>query len=163
MVHVVIIAHSELANSYLHCVEQIFLKKINFLHVIGVSSSDDANSILCKIQALIEGFGINNAENNSDYYSAKSLQKSDEANHEVLILTDIFGATPHNIASKLIIKHRIELITGLNLPMLIRAVSYADSGLTICTQKALDGGISGIIHINDVSDVNNVDDIGGNK
>lgn len=128
MVHVVIIAHSELANSFMHCVEQIFSKKIECLHIVGVNSSDDISSTLNKVQDLI---------------SSVSLVAD-----EILILTDIFGATPHNIASQIVVSGRIELLTGLNLPMLIRAISYANTGLLVCTQKAIEGGISGIIHIN---------------
>jgi PTS system ascorbate-specific IIA component len=148
MVHVVIIAHSELANSFLHCVEQIFSKKINYLHTVGVRSSDEADSILNKVQELINNLSINDDIDTLGLDNSRSVESvPDKFGSDVLILTDIFGATPHNIGAKLIEKNKIELITGLNLPMLIRAVSYAKDGLAICIQKALEGGVSGIIHL----------------
>ena len=66
----------------------------------------------------------------------------------VLVLSDIFGATPSNIATKLTRSGKVELITGLNLPMLLRAISYSNRDLSTCSAKALEGGINGIVHIN---------------
>ena len=140
MVHIVVVAHSELADSFKSCVEQIFLGDINCFQIVGVKYSDDVSSVLDRVQAL-----INNLEFDSPY-NGTLISPSDNV-PEVLILTDLFGATPHNIASRLVIKNKIELISGLNLPMLIRAISYRDSGLLLCTKKALDGGLSGIIHL----------------
>ena len=47
----------------------------------------------------------------------------------VLVLTDIYGATPSNIAMKLLKPGRIEGIAGVNLPMLLRALTYRDKGM----------------------------------
>jgi mannose/fructose-specific phosphotransferase system component IIA len=44
----------------------------------------------------------------------------------VLLLTDIFGATPSNLALKLLEPGRVEGLTGVNLPMLLRALNYRD-------------------------------------
>ena len=64
---------------------------------------------------------------------------------EVLILTDLFGATPSNLAKQLVTLGKVEMITGLNMPMLIRAITYADQGLSVCAAKALEGATSGIM------------------
>lgn len=62
----------------------------------------------------------------------------------ILILTDIFGATPSNIACRLQAK-QIKMIAGLNLPMLLRILNYAQLSLDELASKALEGGQAGII------------------
>jgi PTS system ascorbate-specific IIA component len=78
---------------------------------------------------------------------AKELIDKLNPDEGVLLLCDLFGATPCNIAQRLVVKDRVELITGLNLPMLIRAVSYVKSDLRTIVAKAIEGANSGIIHI----------------
>lgn len=63
----------------------------------------------------------------------------------VLIITDLFGSTPSNIGSKLVIDSATRLVTGLNLPMLVRLLNYPQLDLDEMTQKALSGGKDGII------------------
>lgn len=63
----------------------------------------------------------------------------------VLILADIYGATHINIACRLLKRDYIELVTGLNLPMLIRVLNYRDQPLPELIRKALSGGVDGIV------------------
>ena len=65
----------------------------------------------------------------------------------VLVLTDIYGATPGNIALKLLVPGRVEGISGVNLPMLVRALTYREQGLALTVEKALSGGTEGVIHM----------------
>jgi PTS system ascorbate-specific IIA component len=65
----------------------------------------------------------------------------------VLVLTDIYGATPGNIALKLLKPGRVEGISGVNLPMLIRALTYREQGLAAVVEKALSGGTEGVLHM----------------
>ncbi len=63
----------------------------------------------------------------------------------VLLLTDLYGATPSNIASSLMDgEHQLTLISGLNLAMLLRVMNYAEDALPELAEKALSGGHSGI-------------------
>lgn len=64
-----------------------------------------------------------------------------------LILTDVFGATPCNIAQKLSDGVRARLITGVNLPMLLRTVSYRHESLEALVSRALIGGTQGVMQI----------------
>jgi PTS system ascorbate-specific IIA component len=66
------------------------------------------------------------------------------ADQGVLILTDLFGATPSNVAQRLAANPRLRLLTGVNLPMLLRALSYRHEPLESMAQKALAGGVQGI-------------------
>jgi PTS system mannose-specific IIA component len=126
MVGIVVIAHSEIANSFAYCLEHILAKRVDSLHILAVKKTEDSESICERAKELIDKLN------------------PDEG---VLLLCDLFGATPCNIAQRLVVKDRVELITGLNLPMLIRAVSYVKSDLRTIVAKAIEGANSGIIHI----------------
>jgi PTS system ascorbate-specific IIA component len=62
----------------------------------------------------------------------------------VLILTDAFGATPSNIACELTREIQANVVSGLNLPMLIRVFNYSSDDLAALTHKAAEGGMRGI-------------------
>lgn len=61
-----------------------------------------------------------------------------------LVITDVFGATPCNVASTLKQQHNVRLISGVNLPMLFKIMNYADLPLDELAEKALIGGRDGI-------------------
>jgi PTS system ascorbate-specific IIA component len=63
----------------------------------------------------------------------------------VLVLTDLYGATPSNIACRLRRIHRLRVVSGLNLPMLIRVLNYPDLDLEELQHKAVSGGRDGIL------------------
>lgn len=127
MINIIVIAHAEIANSFAHCAEHILNKRVKNLHILAVRKTEGIETILKKAEELI-------AKIDSD--------------HQILILTDLFGATPSNIGSKLVRRGSVELITGLNMAMLIRAISYTKCSLETCIDKVLDGAHSGIVYIN---------------
>lgn len=65
----------------------------------------------------------------------------------VLVLTDIFGATPSNVAQKLVDGVKSRLITGVNLPMLLRSVSYRHEPLEALVSRAVVGGTQGVMQV----------------
>jgi PTS system mannose-specific IIA component len=65
----------------------------------------------------------------------------------VLVLTDIFGATPSNVAQKLLDGVKSRLITGVNLPMLLRSVSYRHEPLEALVSRAVVGGTQGVMQV----------------
>ena len=65
----------------------------------------------------------------------------------VLVLTDIFGATPSNVAQKLVDGETSRLITGVNLPMLLRSVSYRHESLEALVSRAVVGGTQGVMQV----------------
>ena len=80
--------------------------------------------------------------------------KAVERQGELLVLTDVMGATPANVASRLITqqsasggKLNVLVLAGLNLPMLMRAMSYKDDTLETLAQKTLQGGQNGILRL----------------
>ena len=62
----------------------------------------------------------------------------------VLVLTDIFGATPNNIARKFSKKGRVAVLAGLNLPMLVRVFNYPGTNLKELCVTAVTGGARGV-------------------
>jgi PTS system ascorbate-specific IIA component len=62
----------------------------------------------------------------------------------ILILTDMYGSTPSNIACAVSDRNDIRIISGLNLPMLIRVLNYPNVGLDELEEKAISGGKEGI-------------------
>jgi PTS system mannose-specific IIA component len=65
----------------------------------------------------------------------------------VLVLTDIFGATPSNVAQRLVDGVRSRLITGVNLPMLLRSATYRHEPLETLVSRAVVGGTQGVMQV----------------
>lgn len=63
-----------------------------------------------------------------------------------LVLTDLYGSTPSNIACKLRQRGQVRVVTGINLPMLIRVLNYPELDLNALQQKALSGGRDGVLN-----------------
>jgi len=66
---------------------------------------------------------------------------------EVLILTDVFGATPCNVATRLADGVRVRVIVGVNVPMLWRAVAYRTQPLSAVAERAISGAVQGIMQL----------------
>jgi PTS system ascorbate-specific IIA component len=64
----------------------------------------------------------------------------------VLILSDLYGATPCNLATKLVKPGRVEVVAGVNLPMLVRAFTYRSRGMEQTITKAISGARDGVKH-----------------
>lgn len=75
---------------------------------------------------------------------------------QLLVLTDVFGATPCNVAQRLQVGSATRLITGVNLPMLLRAVTYKNESMDLWVSRALAGGTQGIISLNPTAPQNQV-------
>ena len=67
--------------------------------------------------------------------------------HGVLVLTDCLGATPANVAARVAQPGKVEVVGGVNLPMLLRALCYCNTALDALAEKALSGGARGIAAI----------------
>lgn len=79
-------------------------------------------------------------------HQANQLLRELDVGHGVLILTDIFGATPANICGKLEPCRRIRRVSGMNMPMLLRVLGYAHlQDLDALATIAYEGGRNGIV------------------
>ena len=69
------------------------------------------------------------------------------ATPNTLVLTDVFGATPCNIAQKVVDGVQSKLVAGVNLPMLLRTVNYRHEPLDVLAARALAGGTQSIMQV----------------
>lgn len=127
MIGILIVSHGTLGESLIHCASHVMGKRPLYLRQLGVTVHDDPEAILPQ---------------------ARDLLRFLDTGQGVLVLTDIFGATPSNIACKLLETGRVEGVAGVNLPMLIRALSYREKlSLPELIQKSLSGGTEGVMPI----------------
>jgi len=80
--------------------------------------------------------------------SAKQASQEMDCGDGVLVLTDLYGSTPSNIACRLCELHDVRVVSGLNLPMLIRVLNYPDLDLDDLMHKAVTGGRDGVLICN---------------
>ena len=123
-VHVILVTHDKIGRSLLEATALIFGQLPLPTTEIALTPHCDVQQIQQKLQDLVT-----------------QLQNP----HGILILTDIFGASPHNIVKQLLPSDNTHVITGLNLPMLLKIMNYANLPLAELTQKALSGGQTGIV------------------
>ena len=65
----------------------------------------------------------------------------------VLLLTDVYGASPANLVMKLLDPGRIEGLAGVNLPMLLRALTYREKGFDVLLSRSTTGGRDGVLNL----------------
>lgn len=126
MIGILIITHGTLGESLIHCASHMLNKRPPKLRQLGVTAQDDPVLLVPQARAL-----------------AKDLNDGDG----VLILTDMYGGSPSNIAAKLVIPGRVEAVAGVNLPMLVRALTYRDKTLQTIVTKAVSGGCDGVLRV----------------
>lgn len=113
---------------------------------LGETLLQTARSMLGELPAGCEALAMSQTDD-PDAVEAQArarLQDLDQGDG-VLILTDMFGSTPANVASRLAREHRRRVIAGVNLPMLVRVLNYRDLPLTELVNKAISGGHDGIL------------------
>ncbi len=119
MAGILVVAHNALGESLVDCVSHVLGSVPANLKVLSVYANDDPQ------QKLAEGHTL--------------IQQLDSGNG-VLILADIFGATPSNVARRLCHAEHVMGVAGVNLPMLLRVVCYPNKTMPELAQIALDGG-----------------------
>jgi len=101
--------------------------------------------VLNRRPALIAQFGVAAQDDPLDILPlARLLLKEVDGGEGVLVMTDVFGATPGNLALKLLEPGRVEGVAGLSLPMLLRALTYRERGMETMLQKAISGAHDGV-------------------
>lgn len=126
MIGILLITHGTFGESLIQNICHVLNKRPPLIGQLGVAAQDDPLDILPM---------------------AKLLLKEVDEGDGVLILTDILGATPANLALKLLDPGRIECVAGASLPMLLRALTYRKSGMETLVKKAISGGHDGVINM----------------
>jgi mannose PTS system EIIA component len=113
---------------------------------LGASLLQCATHVLGQLPAGIAQLGVNAAEAPETAVDrGRALVKTLDAGRGVVILTDMYGATPANVACKLLEPGRVMGVTGVNLPMLLRALTYRERALAEMVERTVAGGIDGVI------------------
>ncbi|MFZ4535847.1 PTS sugar transporter subunit IIA [Propionivibrio sp.] len=126
MIGILLITHGTFGESLIQNVCHVLNKRPPLICQLGVAAQDDPLDILPL---------------------AKLLLKEVDDGDGVLIMTDILGASPSNLALKLLEQGRIEGVAGVNLPMLLRALTYRNNGIQLIMQKAISGGHDGVTNM----------------
>ena len=112
---------------------------------IGDTLLENASRLLGGCPARVRSLGIPlDGEPEQLMKDALEAARALDDGNGILILTDAFGATPSNIAHELIREMQASVVSGLNLPMLIRVFNYSSDDLASLTRKAEEGGRRGV-------------------
>lgn len=122
---ILIIAHAPLANALRDCVLHVYPEASEAVWALDVPPHESPELTIQAAKQLLKRMGTSTT----------------------LVLTDLFGATPCNVAQKIVDGVHSKLITGVNLPMLLRAVNYRHEPLEMLTARAMNGGTQCIMQV----------------
>jgi len=122
---IVVIAHAPLASALRQCVLHVFPDAAGAVVSLDVPANQPTDETLAQARVLVQQLGT----------------------EHLLVLTDVFGATPCNVAQRLVEGAHTRLLAGVNLPMLLRAVTYRHESLDMLVSRAMAGGTQGIIPV----------------
>jgi len=118
---------------------------------IGTSLLTSASHILGAAQPQVATLSVWRQDDPDDLVlRARELLEHIDGGEGVLVLTDIFGATPGNVVTRLLENGRVEGVSGVSLPMLLRVLSgrRKQGNLAAAVQRAISGGAEGVVHMN---------------
>ena len=126
MIGLFLITHGTYGESLIQCACHVLNKRPVQIAQLGVAPQDDPLDALPLARQLLDLV---------------------DDGRGVLVLTNIFGATPANVAIKLLQPGHIEGVAGVNLPMLLRALTYREKDLETLLAKAVSGGRDGVMRM----------------
>lgn len=126
MIGLLVVAHGNLGESLIDCATYVLGKRPEHLLSLDLSSESDPERLLARareqIAQLDEGDGV-------------------------LVLADIYGATPCNTVCQLVIPGRVEAVAGASVPMLLKAITYRREPLAQLADRVVLGAREGAFHI----------------
>ncbi|MEY2954077.1 MAG: hypothetical protein RLZZ401_2164, partial [Pseudomonadota bacterium] len=124
-ISILIVAHAPLAHALRQCALHVFPDCGESVQAMDVQPNTSPDETLASARIALAQMG-----------SAPCL-----------VLTDIFGATPCNVAQKLVDGVHSKLVAGVNLPMLLRSITYRHEGLDLLVTRAVAGGTQGVMQV----------------
>ncbi len=125
MTGILIIAHAPLASAMRQCVAHVFADDAQGLAALDVQANTPPEETLAQARILVQGLGP----------------------RPVLVLTDVFGATPANAARLLAERPGVRVVAGVNVPMLWRTLNYCQRPLDELVALALAGAAQGVMPV----------------
>ncbi len=122
---ILIVAHAPLASALRDCVLHVYPDAAHAVLALDVPPHESPEVSLANAAALLVRL----------------------ATTDTLMLTDVFGATPCNVAQKLVDGQHTKLVAGVNLPMLLRTVNYRQESLDVLVTRAITGGAQCIMQV----------------
>ncbi|HVJ24181.1 MAG TPA: PTS fructose transporter subunit IIA [Burkholderiales bacterium] len=127
MIGVLVVTHGSIGEALLASATQILGNAQPQTATLSVWRQDDPDDLVLRARELLETL---------------------DAGDGVLVITDIFGATPGNVVSRLLEDGRVEGVSGASLPMLLRVLTSRNGSLSSAVKRALSGGAEGVVHMN---------------
>lgn len=129
MIGVVLVTHDGLADGLAKSLFHVLGPEHPCFECIGVARDDPVEDVRQRVAAAVRRV---------------------ERDEGVLILSDLFGGTPANVAMSLVEPGRVEMLSGVSLPMLVRVMSARQDGLEASVARAIQGGREGIIRASEM-------------
>ena len=126
VIGILLITHGTFGESLVQNVCHVLNKRPPQIAQLGVAAQDDPLDLLP---------------------TARRMRNAIDNGEGVLILTDIWGASPANLAVKLLEPGKTEGLAGVNLPMLLRAITYREKGWEILLSRATTGARDGVLNM----------------
>jgi PTS system mannose-specific IIA component len=134
MIGILIVAHGSLADSLVECATHVLGQRPRGLATLDFTGHADPNERQKALQARLDELAAHN----------------DREGDGILVLTDVYGATPSNTLCRLLEPSHIEGVSGVNLPMLLKALNYRETlPLPQLIERIVEGGRNGINHISE--------------
>lgn len=126
MVGILLLTHAPLGNAFIEAATHVFRGRPEHLEAIDVWADQDPGEVRRLALAAIERV---------------------DSGDGVLVVTDVMGGTPCNCTFQLADPGRVEVIAGVSLPMLLRAITYRNDTVAVVAEMALAGGQNGAVKV----------------
>ena len=126
MVGILLMTHAPLGQAFIAAVAHVFRGPTELFEAIDVTADQDTNEV--------------------NELARQAIQRLDDGDG-VLVITDIKGGTPSNCCNALAQAGHVEVIAGISLPMLLRAITYRRDTLDVVVEMALAGAQNGAVRV----------------
>lgn len=126
MIGILLLTHAPLGNAFIEAATHVFRARPARMEAIDVTADQDTSEV---------------------YRLAKEAIARLDDGSGVLVITDVMGGTPSNCTLRLGDPGHIEIIAGISLPMLLRALTYRNDTIDVVVEMALAGGQSGAVRV----------------
>lgn len=126
MVGILLLTHAPLGRAFIEAATHVFRSppaQVEAVDVVADQDPDEVRRLACEaIVRVNDGAGV-------------------------LVITDVMGGTPSNCTLQLCVPGEVEVIAGISLPMLLRAMTYRHNSLDVTVEMALAGGQTGACRV----------------
>lgn len=126
MVGILLMTHAPLGQAFIAAAAHVFRGPVDHVEAIDVAADQDT----AEVHAL----------------ARTAIARLDDGDG-VLVITDIKGGTPSNCCDTLAVAGHVEVIAGISLPMLLRAITYRRDTLDVVVEMALAGAQNGAVRV----------------